>query len=294
MPSINDSEGCIRSAALWIPVAYLNHHCVPNTFGSTIGDLYILRAADDLQAGTQLTVSYLDGELSFFTREQKLPRRLGQPCTCSQCQIDRAEGEASQKKRDDIYQSRVELMRSRMTIMARGGKGPMPTPEENLLAYEKIVRDMNATYPSGYGPIRFDLVEYQVLVGQQTLYAMRGRGWERQWGKAIRYGKDALRCLGVSLREDQTSNKAVGYHSAPAGLPILNPPKAKQEFAITCMLQMAGLSKNLGLKKAEKEWILAAYWVDQIITAPSKELFLERYKAVLTGLNAKAIDEATW
>lgn len=184
-----------------------------------------------------------------------------------------------------------------MQAFSKHGKKGLPTPEENFATLEKVVSDMLATYPPGYPAFKPDVVEYQMHVGQQCLYAMRDCAYEQEWARAIKQSKDALRCMGIVLRAEVSPARLAQnpiLSIAPKQLPILNPPIAKAKDAISSMFHLAGLYKNFQRSRAEKEWLLAAYWVDQINAAPSKELFLRRYKDLLVKLDVKVLDEAKW
>ncbi|KAJ6785904.1 hypothetical protein PWT90_05545 [Aphanocladium album] len=45
-------------AGIWVKASYLNHSCLANCYCSFIGDMLIVRAAQDIPAGAELTIAY--------------------------------------------------------------------------------------------------------------------------------------------------------------------------------------------------------------------------------------------
>lgn len=277
----------------------INHDCVPNTRSYTIGDVYVVRAIDDLPAGTEITITYSPhGGTGGVSQERDLNRWLGRVCTCKQCIADDVNDKAGKEQRMKLLNARLRNT-SIQAMKVHTGSMENPGPEDNLASLEKLVQDLNETYSASYNGYKVQVADYQIIIGQQVLFGFKPVQFARLWGRAIQYGKQALRNFGISLREDKSVTNGKGgkeavKQTAPDGLCVLNAPKLMGERAITCMLQIAGLYKYLRDKQAEKDWVLAAYWTDRVITSDSKELFKERYKVVLKTLNAKAIDEVKW
>lgn len=77
-----------KSAGIWIHASYINHSCLPNIETAFIGDMMIIRAAKDLDAGSELTYSYT-GLLGAYDERQSGLRDYGFQCTCRRCLSDR-------------------------------------------------------------------------------------------------------------------------------------------------------------------------------------------------------------
>jgi hypothetical protein len=52
------NEDYETATGLWLTIAAMNHNCLSNTRRSVIGDMAIIRASQDISAGTELTHEY--------------------------------------------------------------------------------------------------------------------------------------------------------------------------------------------------------------------------------------------
>ncbi|EMD66047.1 hypothetical protein COCSADRAFT_86951 [Bipolaris sorokiniana ND90Pr] len=80
----NRAKSEFHSCAIWTKASYINHSCIGNVFRSFIGDMMIIRAAKDLEAGTELTFSYATSDEA-TNIEQKL-KNWGFACSCARCE----------------------------------------------------------------------------------------------------------------------------------------------------------------------------------------------------------------
>jgi hypothetical protein len=92
MPTSLDPE-IVRDdlpTALFILPAYFNHSCVPNTTCIAHGDVLILRAAEDIPRGKEITSTYC-WDSSYAKRKAALSLHF-EECDCALCEADRADG----------------------------------------------------------------------------------------------------------------------------------------------------------------------------------------------------------
>ncbi len=80
-----------EAAGLWRLPAYANHSCVPNAVWYHIGDLMVIRAAQDLARHTEITIAYTHPYQNYDIREAKF-REYGFSCECELCTLDRDDG----------------------------------------------------------------------------------------------------------------------------------------------------------------------------------------------------------
>ena len=73
---------------LWHDAAMLNHSCVGNASWAWVGELLIIRATRDIQAGEEITHNYLQGREGDNKRQAELKKAFGFQCGCALCQAD--------------------------------------------------------------------------------------------------------------------------------------------------------------------------------------------------------------
>lgn len=80
-----------NNIGIWPFISYINHSCIGNVKRSFIGDMHIVRAARDLEAGAELLVSYKPPlPLESYEEVQHGLRLWGFTCDCALC-LDRKE-----------------------------------------------------------------------------------------------------------------------------------------------------------------------------------------------------------
>lgn len=131
-PDLLDQD---KSAGIWINASYINHSCLPNIETAFIGDMMIIRAAKDLDAGSELTYSYT-GLLGSYEERQSGLKDYGFQCTCARCLSDK-------KLRPDCRDVRAQILNSlelenRKLAMSKGGT--------TLGRLEKLLDDFDSTY----------------------------------------------------------------------------------------------------------------------------------------------------
>lgn len=131
-PDILDQH---KSAGIWINASYINHSCLPNIQTAFIGDMMIIRAAKDLDAGSELTYSYT-GLLGTYDERQSGLEYYGFQCNCGRCLSD-------QKIHPDCRDARAQILNSlelenRKLSISKGGT--------TLGRIEQLLDDFDNTY----------------------------------------------------------------------------------------------------------------------------------------------------
>ncbi|KAI4650673.1 hypothetical protein J4E93_003030 [Alternaria ventricosa] len=101
----------VSSRALYPLISRINHACNPNSFVlfSRAGVSMAIKAYRDIEAGEEITVSYLLLGIPFQKR-QSLIKRWGFKCTCSLCSLPTDERQASDLRRTMIAQAEEKIM----------------------------------------------------------------------------------------------------------------------------------------------------------------------------------------
>jgi hypothetical protein len=79
-----------KSTGLWTHIANANHACLPNAVRSFLGDVIILRAARDIRAGEEITISYQKPAPLLADRQKALSDSWDFRCNCLLCTSEAA------------------------------------------------------------------------------------------------------------------------------------------------------------------------------------------------------------
>ncbi|GIL74232.1 hypothetical protein Vretifemale_4251 [Volvox reticuliferus] len=97
-------SGCV---GLWPPFSLINHSCAPVASYGLVGDVMVVRAATDLSAGQQVTISYFGRRAlaPLELRRAYLAQHYGFICSCERCTLEAAglEEEDQQAGEGDGY-----------------------------------------------------------------------------------------------------------------------------------------------------------------------------------------------
>ncbi|SCO04304.1 related to TPR domain protein [Fusarium fujikuroi] len=101
------------TSGIWLLASRINHSCVSNCRRSFIGDMQIIRATQDMSAGTELLLSYR-APCSFESYEevQHHLSRWGFKCACDLCKSRSKEDKKVLEKRSNIYGEALDLLKT--------------------------------------------------------------------------------------------------------------------------------------------------------------------------------------
>lgn len=86
--STDDAGSEIMGYGVWPTASYFNHSCAPNLGKKRVGRQWVFYAVREVQAGEELSISYLGGDeddLDTMQRRQKLKDSWGFDCACLRC-----------------------------------------------------------------------------------------------------------------------------------------------------------------------------------------------------------------
>ncbi|TQV94242.1 TPR domain-containing protein [Cordyceps javanica] len=132
-------KGGFGTAGLWVKASYVNHSCVGNCRRSFIGDMQILRATKNMDAGTELLFPYrMAQEPESYEDVQRELRKWGFTCSCALCQARLATPAVQLEKRK-------VLMKRLLSIADLTGAN---TLTKRLRLLDELKKTYSASYPA--------------------------------------------------------------------------------------------------------------------------------------------------
>lgn len=120
----------------WIHTSYINHECLPNSVRTFIGDVLLLRATRDINAGEEITAQYIAPELTIEDRQQRFLGTWGFKCDCNLCTLDENVERNQERERMTIFEglkSTAQKLGNKPTVTA-------------LKKFARRLRDLESTY----------------------------------------------------------------------------------------------------------------------------------------------------
>ncbi|PNP81143.1 hypothetical protein FNYG_05610 [Fusarium nygamai] len=112
---IDNMDYKYSTSGIWLLASRINHSCVSNCRRAFIGDMQIIRATQDMSAGTELLLSYRT-PITFESYEevQKRLSTWGFKCACDICKSRSKENKATMEKRRKIYEEALDLLKTQV------------------------------------------------------------------------------------------------------------------------------------------------------------------------------------
>ncbi|TDZ29863.1 Protein unc-45-like protein A [Colletotrichum spinosum] len=150
-------EGKFATTGLWLLTSRINHSCVGNCRRSFIGDMQIIRAARDLEAGTELLFGYRAPQhLESYADVQRDLSSWGFRCNCELC--------ISRKETTEEALAHRKALTKQLSKVLNGHQGT------NVPAVRRILLQMEKTYPPGVPEaIRLELWDPYFALGAVLL-----------------------------------------------------------------------------------------------------------------------------
>jgi hypothetical protein len=121
-----------HSCGIWIKASYINHSCLGNVRRSFIGDMMIVRAAKDLDAGTELTFPYEAPEGIYTSKAEQKFKNWGFVCRCALCEDTKTTRPSEVTKRKSLLEQLDRLCKSNAHNIAT--------------KFERLLKALNETY----------------------------------------------------------------------------------------------------------------------------------------------------
>ncbi|KAH7026646.1 uncharacterized protein B0I36DRAFT_273719 [Microdochium trichocladiopsis] len=152
-------EGKFDISGIWLLASRINHSCVGNCRRSFIGDMQIIRATRDLDAGTELLFGYRAPQpLESYADVQKGLSSWGFTCGCELC--------LTRKSTTNEALARRKTLTKKLAGVLNGYQNT------NIAAAQRILLQMEETYPpsaNAPGAIRLELWDPYFAVGAALL-----------------------------------------------------------------------------------------------------------------------------
>ncbi|KAI2631539.1 hypothetical protein GGS26DRAFT_598610 [Hypomontagnella submonticulosa] len=100
-----DVSAADNSCGVWLLASRINHSCIPNCVRSFIGDMQVIRACVDMEAGTEIHFQYRSPEPNenFEETQKLLLRQWGFTCDCALCRNKKSTPPEIFQKRKQLY-----------------------------------------------------------------------------------------------------------------------------------------------------------------------------------------------
>lgn len=165
-----------NNIGIWPFTSYINHSCIGNVKRSFIGDMQIVRAARDLEAGAELLVSYKPPlPLESYDKVQHGLRFWGFTCDCALC-LDR-------KETPERVLTERKSLSQKFDLLLQGGA-------LNVAKAQKVLDRLGQTYSAAAmqpGALRLELSSPYFALGR----ALAAMGKPTQAIKMILRGLEA-------------------------------------------------------------------------------------------------------
>lgn len=169
------------TCGIWTIASHINHSCLGNCRRSFIGDMMIIRASRDLEAGSELLFCYRPPKPDEdYQTSQKAIANWGFVCQCELCEDKKAMSKQTFRKRQGLIEDLRHVMRLH-------GDAAQETKALRLLT------QLETFYPKRTGAPRLELWDFYLALGQKRLE--RGTGTS----KALELAIKALEALGYVI-----------------------------------------------------------------------------------------------
>ncbi|KAF9870570.1 tpr domain protein [Colletotrichum karsti] len=152
-----EKESAFHTCGIWTMASHINHSCVGNCRRSFIGDMMILRAAQDLEPDTELLFCYqLPHKDDDRAATQKRLQSWGFICECELCLDKKSTSQQAFQKRQGLLQQLYSVMKTCRT----------PLQESKA---QRFLTQLESCYPSREGAVRLELWDSYFGLGQKEI-----------------------------------------------------------------------------------------------------------------------------
>ena len=187
-----------QTTGLFLQASHINHSCCSNVRRSFVGDMQIVRASQDMQAGTEMVFEYIGRDFKDLNAKmQKKLENWGFACTCDICKQE-------QGLKKNIAKNKKSLLKDLMMVLDPGFQLDLAKAERLLSAIEKTYAAPASSVP------RPDLLDaYLSLVR----YHAKGNA-----PKAIEWAWRLLKSQGFVVERNDDSNLTSPFEIKKWGL----------------------------------------------------------------------------
>ncbi|KAI1810123.1 TPR domain protein [Poronia punctata] len=152
------------NSSLFLLASRINHACIGNCARSFIGDVMMVRACQDLEAGTELRFPYKPpaSNTTYSQRQKNLIDGWGFECECDWCMDLKATTKEMLSRRKPLLNKITEAFKKRVTAAQREGRRVDQTALANIT---KLLNLVSKTYPNRKGAFSLELWEPYLALG---------------------------------------------------------------------------------------------------------------------------------
>ncbi|KAG8985897.1 hypothetical protein FRB93_005572 [Tulasnella sp. JGI-2019a] len=245
------------ASALFTLPSLFNHSCAPNTQIFCLGDVMVIRAATHITKGAEIFVCYdIKGETYISRNKPGVVARLVPNCDCMLCMLDKADGEAACRKREEIVQ-----------------KVPSCNSVQILRA---AIRNLETTYSKGT-PVGMRGAMFKATWWLATLLFEKG-----DYSAFLREGVKVFEYLGMKVQSMEHGAKGRGparRNSLSIERNSVNPISASvsgNSIIVTCLSVANALIGSFGNREQAAAWLRFAIWFHDSRWGGGPALFLKR------------------
>ncbi|KAI0160748.1 TPR domain protein [Xylariaceae sp. FL1272] len=194
------------TSGIWLVASRINHSCLGNCYRSFLGDVQIVRATEDLPAGTELRFAYHPpAPRVTYEETQKALSRWEFTCNCQWC-TDR---KSTPNKKLQARKRLLGMLDAAMVKFAMNRNTEPMLPQQIVKLYGHV----DKTYPASEGSVRLELADVFLVAG--SLLASAGPL------DAIKYVTKGLEALGYDIvTTPMQQGGAPHMHIKRWGLPV--------------------------------------------------------------------------
>ncbi|KAL2881108.1 hypothetical protein SGCOL_003398 [Colletotrichum sp. CLE4] len=186
-------QGSYTTCGIWTQASHINHSCVGNCRRSFIGDVMMVRASRDIEAGTELLISYrMTDEGASHDQTQKKLQNWGFICQCELCEEKKLISKSTFQKRQGLFRDLKSTMKNCKTL-AHESKA------------QRLLGQLEETYPARKGSYRLELWDSYLALGQKQL--SRGKIIE-----ALELSIKSLEARGFIIEASRATNLSTKPH----------------------------------------------------------------------------------
>lgn len=155
-------------SGLWLLPSLINHSCFRNTTRLVVGEAMIIHAAADIQAGEEITISYVDVMAPLKQRQETCrAMRFGFNCECKRCVLEKSLEQSLKEvseRFNNLYSKAVDEVHS--AVFARD---PLPLEASPSCMELGKVFDLLMTKMSSFANLT-ELEKHWILAGYSCAF----------------------------------------------------------------------------------------------------------------------------
>ncbi|KAH8108157.1 hypothetical protein BXZ70DRAFT_1060770 [Cristinia sonorae] len=251
------AEKLDKSIALYELPSFCNHSCMPSANRAFFGDVMVMRASRNLNAGDEVTLAYHSGTEPLGERSEHLTLKWGFTCQCLLCKADRADGSAAANR-------------------ARMSKLPLPSTVLEALQRVAIISASYQDTPER----RLCGVKPELSISYYNLgvlcFLEADRGSDPSYMvKSAEALLSALDAAGMVIT-DKTLHGQVRRASC---LPVdTSVPPSFLDIVMPMVIRLTSVLKVLNQPVRVANWMKVAVWLNDLVAGGGETLLKKIYK----------------